>query len=177
MVAPCICSCKPTERAATEASGATTRAPPRLPRRTLMSVSASRMRNASRRVGRDTPYCSMSWLSAGRVSPGRSSPRTICRRRWLAISSPVLGARTTVPIWAVEPLTMVTPQSYLHYIKRTNSSDLLCRRVKTLSGSLGGKAQRAVEADRLAVEVGILGDLLGQLSVLTCAAHPLGERD
>ena len=37
----------------------------RTPRRTVMAPSASRMRNASRRVGRETPNCSISTLSEG----------------------------------------------------------------------------------------------------------------
>ena len=55
----------------------------------------------------------------------------------------------------------------------------MCCRVRpgALFGALGGKTQRAVEADRLAVEVNVLGDLLGELSVLVGPAHPLRERD
>src|SRR5690349_16542110 len=78
-------------------SGDTTRAPPRAPRRTLIKDSASRIRNASRSVGRDTPNISISTVSDGSESPVFRSPRTICPRIYDAISSAVLGARRTCP--------------------------------------------------------------------------------
>ena len=94
IVVPLTCSRLPTCRAATDRSGVTTWAPPRAPRRTVSSDSASRIRNASRSVGRDTPNCSCSSASGGSRLPGRSSPRTIWPRSRAAISSAVFGART-----------------------------------------------------------------------------------
>ena len=91
------------DRAATDKLGWVTRAPPREPRLTLIRSSASRMRNASRSVGLDTPNCTISCCSDGRVSPGRSSPRTIWRRYKVAMSSAVLGARTTWPTYPGAP--------------------------------------------------------------------------
>lgn len=61
-----------------------------------MIDSDSRIRKASRRVGRETPNCSMSTDSFGNGSPAPSSPVMIRRRRFAATSSPALGTRTTV---------------------------------------------------------------------------------
>src|SRR4051794_9601337 len=84
---------KPAYRAATSMLGIWTRAPPCAPRRTVISDSDSRTRNASRSVGRDTLKRSSSSASEGRASPSFSSPRTICLRSWSAISSAILGSR------------------------------------------------------------------------------------
>src|SRR6478672_8562791 len=97
IVVPLIWSSRPTYLAATAMSGETTRAPPRAPRRTLIRDSASRIRNASRSVGRDTPNISISTVSDGSESPVLRSPRTTCPRMYDAISSAVLGARRTGP--------------------------------------------------------------------------------
>jgi len=77
IVVPLIWSSRPTYLAATAMSGDTTRAPPRAPRRTLIRDSASRIRNTSRSVGRDTPNISISTVSDGSASPVFRSPRTI----------------------------------------------------------------------------------------------------
>src|SRR6185369_3654667 len=80
-------------RVATPMSGRCTTAPPRAPRVTLMRPSDSRMRTASRSVGRDTPKAAMSSPSDDSVSPSFSSPRTIWLRSCLATSSAALGTR------------------------------------------------------------------------------------
>ena len=59
-----------------------------------MIDSDSRIRNASRRVGLDTPNRAISTDSVGSGSPGLSAPVMICRRRSAATSSPALGTRT-----------------------------------------------------------------------------------
>ena len=75
-------------------SGVCTRAPPRAPRRTLISDSDSSTRNASRSVGRETANSAIRAVSAGSASPSASSPRTILRRSCAATSSAILGTRT-----------------------------------------------------------------------------------
>src|SRR5919204_731766 len=91
-------------------SGDPPRAPPRAPRRTLIRDSASRMRNASRSVGRDTPNISISTVSGGSESPVFSSPRTTCPRMYEAISSAVLGARRADPTGSRLESTGARPQ-------------------------------------------------------------------
>ena len=75
-------------------SGSRTRAPPRAPRSTATRRSVSRMRSASRTVGRATANSLSSSVSFGSGLPGRSSPRAICARIASAISSAALGMRT-----------------------------------------------------------------------------------
>jgi hypothetical protein len=67
------------------------------PRRMLISDSVSRIRNASRSVGLDTPNISVIAASDGSVSPVVSSPRTIWPRMCDAMSSAVFGARSSWP--------------------------------------------------------------------------------
>src|SRR5260221_9927751 len=54
---------------------------PRDPLLIAMSDSVSRIRNASRSVGRDTSNWRINSTSDGRLSPSASSPRTILLRR------------------------------------------------------------------------------------------------
>ena len=73
----------------------TTWAPPRAPRRTVSSDSASRIRNASRSVGRGHPELLLQ-LGLGRQPAALAAARraTIWPRSWPAISSVVFGIRT-----------------------------------------------------------------------------------
>src|SRR2546429_677498 len=118
IVVPPSWSSSPTYLAATAMSGDPTRAPPRAPRRTLIRDSASRIRNASRSVGRDTPNISISTVSDGSESPVFRSPRTICPRIYDAISSAVLGARRTCPAGSRFESTGARPHPNSHRVHR-----------------------------------------------------------
>src|SRR5690606_24560742 len=69
-------------------------APPCAPRETLMSPSNSRIRSASRIVGRETANCSISCPSVGRLWPGGNSPVIIRRLMVAATISAILGILT-----------------------------------------------------------------------------------
>ncbi len=84
----------PTTRPAAASSGNRTSAP-LAPRRISNIASDSRMRNASRIVGFDTPNRSISTDSAGSLSPSRSTPVTMSRRMISATTSAALGFRVT----------------------------------------------------------------------------------
>src|SRR3984893_9245032 len=81
-------------RAAMLMLGLRTEAPPRAPREILTSPSDSRIRIASRRVGRDTPNRAISSASPVREGPILRIPRTIWLRSSLETSSAALGILT-----------------------------------------------------------------------------------
>lgn len=75
------CSTSAMVWAALAARGACTTAPPRLPRRTEMSPSVSRIRSASRNEGLLMPNSASKSSWRGRESPSRSSPVAMRWRR------------------------------------------------------------------------------------------------
>src|SRR5260370_1385160 len=139
---------------------------PRDPRLITMSDSVSRIRNASRSVGRDTSNWCISSTSDGRLSPSASSPRTILLRRYEAIISPVFAARMFWPTCLVSLIT--GPSLAMSLAEPACPASLAACRARLFRP----EPMRAVEADHLAVEVVVAGDVLHQGRVLIRPAHP-----